>query len=124
MYWMEMLLGVAVPMVLLFQSKIRASQTGLFVASLFVVLGFILNRLNVSLTALEHYAPVRYFPSWMEISITLMIVAIGFVAFRLAAQYLPIFLPHEEPEVKVPSREHQEVVSFIEIPSRSTVQAN
>jgi Ni/Fe-hydrogenase subunit HybB-like protein len=124
MYWMEIVLGVLVPMVLLFQTKIRASKTGLFVSSLFVVLGFILNRLNVSLTALQHYAPEKYFPSWMEISITMMIVAIGFVAFRLAAQYLPIFLPQEEHEVEVPSKERQEVVSFIEIPSTTTVRAN
>lgn len=123
MYWMEIVLGVLVPMVLLFQAKIRASKTGLFVSSLFVVLGFILNRLNVSLTALQHYAPEKYFPSWMEVSITMMIVAIGFVAFRLAAQYLPIFLPQEEHETGIPSKEPQEVVSFIDIPSTTTVRA-
>jgi Ni/Fe-hydrogenase subunit HybB-like protein len=123
MYWMEIVLGVLVPMVLLFQTKIRASKTGLFVSSLFVVLGFILNRLNVSLTALQHYTPEKYFPSWMEVSITTMIVAIGFVAFRMAAQYLPIFLPQKENETGVPSKEPQEVVSFIDIPSTTTVRA-
>ncbi|MFI5252601.1 MAG: NrfD/PsrC family molybdoenzyme membrane anchor subunit [Bacteroidota bacterium] len=120
MYWVEIMFGIVVPMVLLFQSKIRASQQGLFVSSLFIVLGFILNRLNVSLTALEHYAPVRYFPSWMEISITLMIVAIGFVAFRLAVQYLPIFIveePEEAPKIPVPAAEPYDVVSFIEVPT-------
>jgi Ni/Fe-hydrogenase subunit HybB-like protein len=111
-------------MVLLFQTRIRASKTGLFVSSLFVVLGFIMNRLNVSLTAQQHYAPEKYFPSWMEVSITMMIVAIGFVAFRMAAQYLPIFLPQEEHETEVPSKEPQEVVSFIDIPSTTTVRAN
>ena len=116
MYWAEIVLGILLPMVLLFQSKIRHSQRGIFIASLFVMLGFILNRLNISLTAMEHYAPVKYFPSWMEISITTMIVAVGFVAFRLAAQYLPIFVPEEPEVVLVPSKEHHEVVSYVELP--------
>ena len=48
-------------------------------------------RLNVSITGIEAGTGVRYFPSWMEVSVTMMIVAIGFAVFGLAAKHLPIF---------------------------------
>ena len=32
-----------------------------------------------------------YFPKWTEISITLSIIAAGFLVFALAVKYLPIF---------------------------------
>ncbi len=95
MYWAEILGGVVLPIILLAMPKVREHKVGIFASSLLVVAGFMLNRLNISLTALEHYSGASYFPSWMEISVTLAIVAVGFAAFRLAAQYLPVF-PHEQ----------------------------
>jgi Ni/Fe-hydrogenase subunit HybB-like protein len=91
LYWAEILLGVVAPVILIAQPRVRASKRGLFYSALFVVLGFILNRLNISMTAIERYSGTSYFPSWMEISVTLMVVAIGFAAFRLAVKYLPVF---------------------------------
>ena len=115
MYWAEMLIGVIIPIALLAQRKVRSNKTGLFIASVLVVSGFMLNRLNISLTALEHYSPVSYFPSWMEISITLMIVAIGFAAFRYAAKYLPVFpAKTHEPEQK-PRVPETELVTFMDV---------
>lgn len=91
LYWVEMGVGVLLPMFLLAFRKVRLNQTGLFVSALLVVIGFVLNRMNVSITGMEGWAKVGYFPSWMEISVTLMIVALGFTAFALAARYLPVF---------------------------------
>ena len=91
LYWAEILLGVVAPIILIVQPRIRASKSGLFYSALFVVLGFILNRLNISMTAIERYSGTSYFPSWMEVSVTLMVVAIGFAVFRLAVKYLPVF---------------------------------
>jgi len=56
-----------------------------------VVLGFVLNRLNVSLTGFEASSGVSYFPSWVELAVTAMLVAVGFLAFGLAAKHLPVF---------------------------------
>lgn len=115
MYWAEIILGVVVPVILLAIPAVRLRKNGLFVSSLFVVFGFMLNRLNISLTALQHYSP-GYFPSWMEISVTLMIVALGFAAFWLAAKYLPVFPPQEE---KRETRQHpvpKDIVAFIDLP--------
>lgn len=92
----EMFLGVLAPIVLLVIPQVRTSHFGLFVSSLMVVLGFIMNRLNVSITGMETSSGVGYLPSWTEASVTLMIVALGFVLFGLAGKYLPVF-PSEEP---------------------------
>jgi len=91
--------SVWLPMILLAIPKVRLNQTGLFVSALMVVLGFVLNRMNVSITGMEGWAKAGYFPSWMEIAVTVMIVALGFAAFSLAARYLPVF-PKAEEEAK------------------------
>jgi c(7)-type cytochrome triheme protein len=99
MFLAEVLLGIIAPIVLLVIPRIRSNHFSLFVASLLVVLGFIMNRLNVSLTGMEG-ALGSYFPSWTEVSVTSMIVALGFVLFATAIKYLPVFPPEESREAK------------------------
>uniref|UniRef100_A0A832MLN5 Ni/Fe-hydrogenase cytochrome b subunit n=1 Tax=Eiseniibacteriota bacterium TaxID=2212470 RepID=A0A832MLN5_UNCEI len=90
-WWAEVAIGILVPLVLLIQPRVRAKPAGLFTGAVCVVLGFVINRLNVSITGLEAYAGRTYFPSWIEIAVTLAVVATGFVIFALAARYLPVF---------------------------------
>jgi Ni/Fe-hydrogenase subunit HybB-like protein len=61
--------------------------TGAFLA----VLGFVMHRMNVSVTGMERASGVSYFPSWMEFAVSLALVAGGFAIFGLAVRYLPIF---------------------------------
>ena len=96
LFWLEALIGVIVPIILLAIKRVRLSERGLYNVSIFIITGFLLNRLNVAVTGMEASAGVHYFPSWMEISITLAIVATGFFVFSLAARYLPIFEHAEE----------------------------
>jgi len=91
LFWLEISLGVVVPLILLTQKKVRTTAGGLYAAAVLVVLGFITNRLNVSITGLESSAGVRYIPKWTELSITAAIIAAGFALFALATKYLPIF---------------------------------
>ncbi len=100
-YWAEITVGVIAPIILFSIRKARESQTGLFAGATMIITGFIMNRLNISLTGMEGWAGLSYFPSWMEISVTLTIVTVGFIAFRLAAKYLPVF----KPELNVPEKE-------------------
>ncbi len=90
-FWVEMLLALAIPIVLLSFRAIRTSSRGLYLISISVVLGFIINRLNVATVGMEASSGVRYVPAWPEVAITASIVAVGFAAFALAAKYLPIF---------------------------------
>jgi Ni/Fe-hydrogenase subunit HybB-like protein len=95
LFWLEIMLGLAVPLTLLSFRRVRASADGLYWASVLVVLGFITNRLNVSITGLESSAGTHYIPKWTEIAVTGAIIAAGFALFGLAVKYLPIF-PNEE----------------------------
>jgi Ni/Fe-hydrogenase subunit HybB-like protein len=62
------------------------------------ILGVIVNRLNVSLIAFNWHLPSadRYFPSWMEIAISVFIVTLGLIAFRFIVTRMPILYEHPE----------------------------
>ena len=55
--------------------------------SVLTVLGIVLNRFNVSLVAFNwQLAPAdRYFPSWMEIALSIFIVTVGLLIFSFIA---------------------------------------
>jgi Ni/Fe-hydrogenase subunit HybB-like protein len=84
---------MAIPTVLLFKPRVRLSPGALYACAVMVVFGFIANRLNVGVTALESGSGVHYVPRWSEVAVTLSIVAIGFAIFRVVAQNFPIFEP-------------------------------
>jgi Ni/Fe-hydrogenase subunit HybB-like protein len=89
--WVELLLALIIPLVILSFRKARLDGTWLYVAACSTLLGFITNRLNVSITGFETWAGHHYYPRWTEASITAMIIAMGFLIFSLAVKYLPIF---------------------------------
>jgi Ni/Fe-hydrogenase subunit HybB-like protein len=91
LFLLEVILGSLLPIALLAFRRVRQSPTGLYASAVLVVLGFITNRLNVSITGMEASAGVHYIPRWTELAVTASIVGIGFAAFGLAVKYLPIF---------------------------------
>jgi Ni/Fe-hydrogenase subunit HybB-like protein len=96
MFWLETgLLALAGMLVLI--PKVRANPQALWAAGTLEVCGFLVNRLNVATTGLDASSGVRYFPSWGEIAITLSVVVVGLMVFRMAVRHLPIFgeAPHE-----------------------------
>ena len=97
LFWLEIGLGLLLPLLLLSSKRVRATAQGLYLASVLVVLGFITNRLNVSITGLESSAGMHYVPKWTEVAVTGAIIAAGFALFGLAAKYLPIFPVEEVP---------------------------
>ena len=96
LFWLEIALALIAPLILLSLRKVRSTAGGLYVAAVLVVLGFITNRLNVSITGLESAAGLHYIPKWTEVAVTGAIIAAGFALFGLAAKYLPIFPSEEE----------------------------
>ena len=99
LFWLEILTGVIAPIILLSIRKIRLSTRGLYFAAVCTIFGFLLNRLNISTTGFVASSGANYFPSWMEIAVTLALVATGFFIFAMAARYLSIF-QHQEPDSK------------------------
>jgi Ni/Fe-hydrogenase subunit HybB-like protein len=95
-FWLEIVMTVIAPLALLSIRKVRMSPGGLYFCALLTVLGFITNRLNVSITGMEHWVGRHYIPSWTEFSVTASMVAGGFALFGLAVKYLPIFEDEHE----------------------------
>ena len=76
---------------LLFAYGARARKVRVVrIAAVLGVLGIVLNRLNVSVVALNWQAPDRYVPSWMEVAISLTMVTIGILLFRWIVNRMPI----------------------------------
>ena len=99
--WLELALAFVIPITLLSFKKIRLSPAGLYWAAVISLLGFVTNRLNISLIGFETYVGHHYVPKWTEFMVTMMIIALGFAMFRLAVEYLPIFPEHEPPKALV-----------------------
>lgn len=111
MFWGEMFLGVALPMVLFAVERVRRSSNGIFFAAMLVIMGFILSRLNVAITGIQGAAGVTYVPSFTEFTVTAFIIAIGFALFRLAVRHLEVF-PMEPEHVKTTTvtAHHEEII--------------
>jgi len=71
--------------------RVRGNPQALFACSAVVVGGFLVNRLNVSTTGLDASSGYRYFPSWMEVAVTLSVVVVGLAIFRFAMRFLPVY---------------------------------
>ena len=91
LFVLEITLGLLIPLPLLLFRKVREDRDGLFGVAVLVITGFLLNRLNVSITGLEASSGVHYFPRWTEVAVTLSIVGVGFLLFSLAVRYLNVF---------------------------------
>ena len=103
MLYLEVAFMLIIPLILFNIRGWGRSRQGMFFTAFSVVLGFMTNRLNVTMTSVESYYRenfgVSYFPGIGELAVTISIVTVGFVAFALAVKYLPIFPHHEEETV-------------------------
>ncbi len=79
-------------------------------AAVLTVLGIVLNRFNVSWFAFNwQLAPAdRYFPSWMEIAISVYIVTLGVLIFRFLSMHTPIFYEHPQYREHAPHEGEEE----------------
>ncbi len=93
-FLLEISIGVIIPMVLLSFKAIRDNTSLRFVASLMVVLGLMLNRVDVSIIswARPHDA-ASYWPHPLEFGFTIGLWAGLALIFYVAAKYLPLFPP-------------------------------
>ncbi|MDR1686072.1 MAG: polysulfide reductase NrfD [Desulfovibrio sp.] len=92
--------GVALPAVMYFIG-VRRERPGLIQgAAIITVLGVVLNRFNVSLVAFNYNLPSaeRYFPSWMEVALSVFLVALLILAYRGICSGVPILRTHEDYE--------------------------
>lgn len=96
LFWAEILLGCVLPMTLLATPRFRRQTGTLTLAAILIAAGVAFNRLNVVLLGMQPTGPMpgnrpeTYFPSWIEIILSISLVAAMFAAFSLAVRLLPI----------------------------------
>ncbi len=90
-FFLELFGTVALPAILLTFREVRHSIKGLYWAAGLSAFGVVLNRFNVSLTSYGGYRQFSYFPSFVEIVITLALIAGGILIFDWGTRYLPIY---------------------------------
>jgi Ni/Fe-hydrogenase subunit HybB-like protein len=90
-FYLELFGTVALPGILLTFKEVRNSAKGLYWAAGLSAFGVVLNRFNVSLTSYGGYRQFSYFPSFIEIIITLALIAGGILIFDLGTRYLPVY---------------------------------
>jgi len=96
MFWIEMLGGVLLPLVLFALPRVRRDPRGLFAAATLTVLGVALNRINVFLVAYRPpFAGPTYFPSVFEILLTAGLIATLVLVYRAIVMIFPVIAaPH------------------------------
>ncbi|MDO9086931.1 MAG: Ni/Fe-hydrogenase cytochrome b subunit [Anaerolineaceae bacterium] len=96
LFWGEIIFSVLLPIILFSLPSVRRKPMQMFSTALLVVFGLVLNRLNVSLIA---FSAGAYAPTWLELFVTIGMVAIGAFVFVLVSRYFPVFShPTEENE--------------------------
>jgi Ni/Fe-hydrogenase subunit HybB-like protein len=94
LWLLEMAVGVVLPIIMLSMRSVRANKERIFVVNMMVILGVLLNRLDVGIFGVSEYATRLggdYFPSLMEWTLTLGMIAFAILGFKLCAKYLDLF---------------------------------
>jgi Ni/Fe-hydrogenase subunit HybB-like protein len=87
----EMLFGLIVPFFMLLSARVRNTPRLLFIAALLVVLGVVLNRVNVFLIGFQPpYVEVTYFPSIFEVAVTVGLFATLMLIYRAIVTFFPV----------------------------------
>ena len=94
LWLLEMGVGGALPLILLSFRSIRTDINRIFVVNILVILGVMLNRVNVGIFGVAEYATGAggdYFPSFIELMVTAAMVAFAVLGFKVCAKYLNLY---------------------------------
>ncbi len=91
-YWYltEMLGFVLLPMLLFYFSYRRNNILLIKIASIMTIVGIIINRLNVTVIGFRWDAASHYYPSWMEIVVTMAVIFTELWIFRWVITRMPV----------------------------------
>lgn len=95
--WLELTLGILIPLAILFTKLIGHSQ-GPFWASVFVLMGTFINRLMITWVGLAEPSSITYMPSWIEIMITVGFIAGGYMVFERIVHFYKL-LPEKRSSI-------------------------
>lgn len=95
-FLVEMLGFVLIPCLAFLYGAARRSAKVIRYAAGWVVLGIVVNRVNVSMVAFNWREAERYFPAWTEFAATLAIVTVGLLTYRWIVTRMPVLAPHPD----------------------------
>jgi Ni/Fe-hydrogenase subunit HybB-like protein len=93
MYLVEMIIGIILPFILLSMKNVRTRLNGIFCVNILVIIGTVLNRLNVGIISMAEYNSrmgYDYFPSLMEFLVTMAMIAFAILGFKVSVKYLNV----------------------------------
>lgn len=91
MFWVETIIGFLIPFVILMFEKYRNNPIWLFTAAASVVVGVVINRLNVYLIGFTPlYVDKPYFPALPEIAVTAGFISLIVLLYRFFALNFPV----------------------------------
>jgi len=102
-YLLETMIGVVLPGILLLNPAVRYNRSKLFGCVLMVLVGVVMNRLNVSLLGMIGATPEGYLPSWMELLASAGLIAGGLLVLTIMTNMLPITTSHDAQERQAPA---------------------
>jgi Ni/Fe-hydrogenase subunit HybB-like protein len=91
-YWflLEMLGFVLLPMFLYMYSYRHRNVFMIRLAAIMTMIGIILNRLNLTVIGFKWDAATHYYPSWMEIVVTLTVIFTEILIFKWIINRMPV----------------------------------
>ncbi len=101
LFYLELFVCVGLPALLLYMPEVRTSTRGLLWSSFLSAFVVVLNRFNVSLTSYGGYSDFWYFPSAIEMIMTVGLVALAILIFDFGMRYLPVY-----PELSATAKAH------------------
>jgi Ni/Fe-hydrogenase subunit HybB-like protein len=99
---LEMALAALLPGALMAFRRIRSSVAGIAIACVLTLLGMVGYRFDICIVAFARPDGISYFPTWMEIAITLGIIAAAMLAFIFFAERLNVCETGEEGSLDEP----------------------
>jgi len=90
-FFLELGIGVIIPMIILFQRNKRYSIKYLFISASCIIFGILLNRINVFLIAYTPpFSTGYYLPSLIEIIVTVGLISGLILVYRFMVIHLPV----------------------------------
>jgi Ni/Fe-hydrogenase subunit HybB-like protein len=88
--WLEITIGVLIPLLILFSKFIGHSRGPLW-AGVFALIGTFINRTIISWVGLADPSPELYTPHWIELAIAVGLIAAGLLAYGVVVRYFKLF---------------------------------
>ncbi len=90
-FWIEMIAGVIVPVIIFTRRRLRSKPLYLFSGALMTVIGVAINRYNVFIIGYKPvYADYYYIPAWTEFAVTIGLISLLILIYRFIALNLPV----------------------------------